>query len=116
MKGAIQALPADYESDESPVKDYLPPSPLRHLPHGELADMIRVDAAHTWAIAGIGKNLYASSLVLASRLGIFGGGSIERRLQKAYELFEDFVKRAGKYTSIATFNYMTLKCSKSHLV
>ena len=75
--------------------------------------MALVDPAHTWAIAGIGKDLYASSLVLAGRMNLFGGGSMERRMQRAYERFENFVRRTGKHTSIDTFNYMTLKCCKS---
>ena len=101
----------------NPFKTWLEPSPLRLLPNADDPKLIRVDAAHTWAINGVGKDLYASSLILLSRMGLFGkNGSIERRLQAAFEKFQDFLNRTGKSSTIDIFNFMTLKCSKSLLV
>ncbi|CAE7535147.1 unnamed protein product, partial [Symbiodinium pilosum] len=112
VKGEIQALPAGYIA-EDPFKCG-PASALRSLPGGDDASMIRVDGAHTWAINGIGKDLYSSSLVLAARIGLFGTGSMEHRLGVAYDRFQVFVRKSSKYTSIDGFNYMTLKCNKTY--
>ncbi|CAE7396357.1 Ankrd17, partial [Symbiodinium pilosum] len=112
VKGNIKSLAADYVPS-NPFKTWLEPSPLRLLPHADDPKLIRVDAAHTWAINGVGKDLYASSLILLSRMGLFGkNGSIERRLQAAFEKFQDFLNRTGKSSTIDIFNFMTLKCSK----
>ena len=75
--------------------------------------MVRIDAAHTWAINGIGKDMYASAIVLAARMGLFGLGSMDRRLQSAHRSFDSFLRSRGKSSSIDIFNYMTLKCSKT---
>ena len=112
VKGEIKRLPADYVPD-NPFKVGLAPSPLRSL--SENPNTIRVDAAHTWAINGIGKDLYSSTLVLGARMGFFGAGSMDARLKVAYSRFDKFCKEKKKYTSIDGFNYMTLKTSKSYL-
>ncbi|CAE7907257.1 unnamed protein product, partial [Symbiodinium necroappetens] len=111
VKGEIKHLPADYVPD-NPFKVGLAPSPLRSL--SDEANKIRVDAAHTWAINGIGKDLYSSTLVLGARMGFFGAGSMDERLKVAYSRFDKFCRAQKKYTSIDAFNHMTLKTSKMH--
>ena len=113
VKGDIQTLPAGYVP-EDPFK-VGQPSPLRSLPYGDDPHKIRVGGARAWAINGIGKDLYASSLVLGARVGLFGGGTMERRLQVAYQRFQQFLKKSGKHSSIDSFNFMTLKCNKTTL-
>ena len=76
--------------------------------------MIRVDPAHTWAIVGIGKDLYGSSLVLQARIGVFGTGAIAKRMDRAYIQFDAFLKRTKKYSTIEDFSYQTLKCGKEN--
>ncbi|CAE7254263.1 Khdc3 [Symbiodinium sp. CCMP2456] len=103
VKGEIKRLPADYVP-ENVFKVGLAPSPLRSL--SDDPKKIRVDAAHTWAINGIGKDLYSSSLVLGARMGFFGAGSMDARLKVAYSRFDKFCKEKKKYTSIDAFNFM----------
>ena len=76
---------------------------------------IRVDPAHTWAINGIGKDLCGSAIVLQARAGLFGTGSIAKRLERAYELFDAYLARVGKHSSIEDFLHGTLKCKKTLL-
>ena len=114
MKGDIQHLPANYVP-ENPFKPGVPAS-LRSLPLGNDPTKARVDPAHTWAIVGIGKDLYGSTIVLGAKLGIFGQGSLELRLQQAYDDFQLFLVRTGKYSSVVDFSHKTLKCGKSLLV
>ena len=112
MKGAVQSLPANY-SPEDPYKAGKPAA-LRELGLDD-PTKIRVDPAHTWAIAGIGKDLCASSIMMCARMGLFGEGSLKMRLQCGYESFQTFLVQSGKYSSIADFSYKTLKCSQTPL-
>ena len=114
MKGDIQQLPPNYVP-ENPFKPGTPAS-IRSLPLGDDPTKARIDPAHTWAIVGIGKDLYGSAIVLGAKLGIFGEGSLELHLHKAYDDFQQFLVRTGKYSSITDFSYKTLKCGKSFLV
>ena len=75
--------------------------------------MVRIDGAHTWAINGVGKDLYASTIILMARMGLWGGGSMDQRLQVAYRKYDEFLKSSGKSSNIDSFDYMTLKCSKT---
>ena len=113
MKGEIQTLPADH-SPSWPFKSG-PAGALRNLPMGHNPKYARVDAAHTWSIAGIGKDFCASTILLCARIGIFGQGSMEKCLNHAYNIFQSFLVKAGKYSSIDDFSHKTLKAGKSSL-
>ena len=111
MKGDLKDLPANLIPD-CPFKPGQP-SPLRRLPSGDNPKTIRVDPAHTWAIAGIGKDLCAGALVLQARMGIFGYGAMSKRLERAYVQFDAYLSRAGKHSSIEDFHFQTLKCGQA---
>ena len=111
VKGEIQTLPATAEP-ANPFKAG-DPSPLQRLSDNPC--LARVDPAHTWAIVGIGKDLYSSAIMLQARMGIFGNGSIAKRLDNAYRQFDAFLGRVGKHSSIEDFSYQTLKCGKEQL-
>ena len=113
MKGGIKDLPANY-IPECPFKAGKL-SPLRRLPGGNNPNTIRVDPAHTWAIAGIGKDLCSGAIVVQARMGIFGLGAMSKRLDRAYEQFDAYLNRVGKHSSIEDFHHQTLKCGKSCL-
>ena len=111
VKGEIQDLPADH-NPSWPFKAG-PPAALRRLPMGENPKFARIDPAHTWAIAGIGKDLAASTILLCARIGIFGYGSLDKCLKRAYDIFQAYLVKAGKYSSIDDFSYKTMKCGKT---
>ena len=113
MKGEIQNLPANYVPSD-PFKPGKP-SNLRSLPLGNDPSRARVDPAHTWAIVGIGKDLYGSAIILAARMQLFGTGRMETCLDTAYNAFQAFLERNQKYSSVLDFSYKTLKCGKSFL-
>ena len=113
VKGAIQDLPAD-TVPECPFKPGAAAA-LRLLPDGDDPKKARVDPAHTWAIVGIGKDLCGSTIVLGARMGLFGRGAIRKRMDTAYDDFQDYLVRWGKYSSISDFSYKTLKCGKTIL-
>ena len=83
--------------------------------NGHNARFARVDPAHTWSIVGIGKDLCASTILLCTRIGLFGNGSVENCLKRAYNTFQSYLDKAGKYSSIDDFSHRTLKCGKSWL-
>ena len=100
---------------DDPFKLDRTPSPLRLLPGGSSPLAARVDPAHTWAIAGMGKDLCGSSLVLLAKMGLYGRGSLDTCLRRAYDRFEAYQVRAKKTSSIDDFSYKTLKCGKTLL-
>ena len=114
-KGEIQSLPRIYVP-KCPYKAGMK-SPLRNLPGGENPGNARVDPAHTWAIAGIGKDLCASSILFSAEAGLFGKASMtmKRRLDHAFESFQQYLLRSQKYSSIDHFSDKTLKCGKKIL-
>ena len=72
--------------------------------------MLKVDLAHTYAIAGFGKDELASTLVfLAVRCYVFGAGNIETVLEAAFKSFDQWCVEHGKYTTIRDFSYQELK-------
>lgn len=86
-------------------------SPLRNIaPVGDSVMAIKIDVAHTYAIAGYGKDELASSIVfLACHCGLFGRGTYEQQLEEAYHAFRGWCTRNSKYTSIRDFSYGELK-------
>ena len=74
------------------------------------AGMIKIDIAHTYAIAGYGKDELASTLVfLAVRCKLFGQGVFERQLEEAFGAFKEWCVANGKTTSICEFSKSELK-------
>ena len=72
--------------------------------------MIKVDIAHTYAIAGYGKDELASTLVfLAVRCSVFGAGNFEHQLDLAYADFKRYCMSTGKRTTIDDFSKQELK-------
>lgn len=85
-------------------------SPLRDLLYiGGRAKYIRIDPAHTFAIEGIGKSYLASCIIVMVKMGVWGGGTIEVRLNSAYESFMEYCSRCEKSTTIHEFSYKSLK-------
>ena len=113
MKGEIQRLPAD-TVPECPFKAGAAAA-LRLLPDGADPKKAKVDPAHTWAIVGIGKDLCGSTIVLGAKMGLFGHGALKRRMEVAYDDFQAYLVRNGKYSSIYDFSYKTLKCGQTIL-
>ena len=88
-----------------------PRSPLRdiHLV-GDRAEMIKVDLAHTYAIAGFGKDHLASTLIfVAVRCTYFGGTNFPTQLSKAYDAFSAWCAQNKRYTTIRSFDKTELK-------
>ena len=88
------------------------PSPLRRLPFGSApnpAKYCMIDPAHTFAIDGIGKDFLASTIVMLTRMGHFGDGSINHNFQVAYSRFIAWLNANKKSTSISEFSCGTLK-------
>ena len=84
-------------------------SPLRSISTLGDTRMIRPDPAHTYAIAGWGKDLCGSGLVLLCRMRCFGHASVVKSLEVAFDNFKDYCKRMSKTTSITEFSFKTLK-------
>ena len=108
MKGSVKRLrPSDVNPRPYKAQN---PSPLRDLSflNGN-PKYIRVDPAHTFAIDGIGKDYYASSVILLMMIGWFGNGNTELKFNNAYSRFMAFCDATGKSTSIHEFSYKTFK-------
>ena len=92
-------------------------SPLRGLNflQGD-ARFIRIDAAHTFAIDGVGKSYYASSIVVLMLQGWFGHGSTENKFEVAFSRFMAYCRRTGKSTSIYEFSFKALKLTPGSLL
>lgn len=79
-------------------------------PHGNDPSMIKIDIAHTFAIAGYGKDQYASTLVfLAVRCAIWGASNYHQQLERAYCDFKSWCVANGKRTTIDEFSNKELK-------
>lgn len=94
------------------------PAAVRSIqPHGNLPSMIKIDIAHTYAIAGYGKDELASTLVfLAVRCNAFGAGGFEHQLDLAYADFRRYCTAAGKRTTIDDFSKKELKIKSFHII
>ena len=81
------------------------------LPSGGVKT-IRIDLAHTYAIAGWGKEQVASLLVLvAVRCSLFGNGGYEDQLNWAYDSFSEWCRLHSKTSTIHEFSKKELKIS-----
>ena len=107
VKGAMKSVTVS-DTNPSPFKEGCH-SPLRNLLMGECTRYIRIDPAHTFAIDGIGKDFYGSTIVMLVRMGYFGRGAVAVSLQNAYARFMAFCSAYKKNTSIMDFSFSTLK-------
>lgn len=87
-------------------------APIRELIGGDHPERICIDIAHTYAIAGYGKDELASLLVfLAVRCNVWGNANFEIQLERAYESFSAWCSRNKKTTTILEFSKKELKFS-----
>jgi len=88
-----------------------PKAEVRKIPpNGDNPAMVKIDIAHTFAIAGYGKEQLASSLVfLACRCHVFGRAPFETQLHYAYVDFKSYCMKRGKRTTIDDFSKKELK-------
>ena len=79
-------------------------------PNGTSPTMIKIDLAHTYAIAGFGKDDLASTLVfVACRIGHWGEAPFPEQLTRAYASFDHWCSANKKCTTIRSFDYTELK-------
>lgn len=72
--------------------------------------MLKIDIAHTYAIAGFGKDELASTLIfLAVRCRKWGERNIPSQLEAAFESFDQWCKDKHKVTTIKSFAFEELK-------
>ena len=96
----------------SPYKASLAKAPVRRLePFLDNTSALKVDIAHTYAIAGYGKDECASALVLlAVHCGVFGWcHGYQEQLDHAYAFFREWCRENHKTTTILDFSKETLK-------
>lgn len=85
-------------------------APIRQLIGGNNPQRICIDMAHTYAIAGYGKEELASTLVfLAIHCSCWGPGRYECQLERAFESFADWCGRNRKTSTILDFSKKELK-------
>lgn len=71
---------------------------------------IKIDIAHTYAIAGFGKEDLASSIIfLAVRCAVWGDMAFEDQLEMAWKDFKGWCTANKKYTTILEFSKRELK-------
>lgn len=72
--------------------------------------MLKIDLAHTYAIAGFGKDELASTLIfLAVHCRTWGSGNYPSQLDAAYNCFWQWCVDNKKTSSIKGFNKEELK-------
>lgn len=87
-------------------------SPLHDLPGGSDPKSVKVDIAHTYAIAGYGKDDLASSIVfLAVRCNLWGNGAYQTQLENAWGSFKAWCVANRRSTTILEFSNKELKIS-----
>lgn len=80
------------------------------IPDGDSPTMLKIDLAHTYAIAGFGKDELASTLVfVAVRCRTFGETNIPSQLNAAYDSFDQWCKNNKKTSTIKSFDLEELK-------
>lgn len=84
-------------------------APVFDLPGGSSPSRIRTDPAHTYHI-GIGKDENASMVILLVKAGHFGhAGTMDTKLDRAFERFATWCKQNKKHTSIQEFSKKLFK-------
>ena len=87
-----------------------PKTPLRDLSVGSSPKYIKVDIAHTYAIAGYGKDDLASTIIfLAVRCRVWGAANYPTQLERAWMSFKSWCVAKKKYTTILEFSNKELK-------
>lgn len=108
--GPLRSLEPGYENP-SPFKANCR-SPMFDLPGGCSPSRIRADPAHTYHI-GYGKDENASIIMMLVKVGHFGArGSVDKKLDDAFERFAIFCKNSRKHTSIVEFSKKLFKINK----
>ena len=96
--------------DPSPCPFKAKVSPLRNLSSiGSRPEHIQPDPAHTYAIAGWGKDLCAGGLLMLIHLGALAVGPLQQSLDHSFKLFRDYCRSSGKTTSITEFSLKAMK-------
>ena len=103
---STRALP---RNAENPSPFAATRSAFRDLPDGDTASFIVPDPAHTYAIAGWGKDFLGSSILLLLHMQVWGPGTIQVQLNRAWELFKDWCKANHRTTSMTYFKLKTFK-------
>lgn len=73
--------------------------PFLDLPHGSDPGRILIDIAHTFHIHGVGVDFAASSVVLCCRKGLFGAGTLDSCICRAYYSFMEYCVAFKKTTA-----------------
>ena len=85
-------------------------APIRKMIGGDSPERICIDVAHTYAIAGYGKDELASTLILLSvRCNVWGNANFEVQLARAYDSFSNWCAQHKKTTTILEFSKKELK-------
>ena len=85
-------------------------APIRNLIGGDDPERIYIDIAHTYAIAGYGKDELASTLILlAVRCCVWGDAAYEIPLARAFESFSSWCSQTHKTSTILDFSKKELK-------
>ena len=74
----------------------------------------RPDTAHTYAIAGWGKDMAASSILILCHLGYFGRGGIDKKLGEGFSHFKAWCTKWCRTTSLTDFSLKTFKLGQTH--
>lgn len=111
-EGGLRNLLPDHENP-SPYKANQR-SLLFDLPGGSCTKLIRTDPAHTYHI-GYGKDENASIIVELMAVGHFGGGSIWKKMDAAFQRFSAYCAKYKKHTSITEFSKSSSKSSRGSL-
>ncbi|CAK9002404.1 unnamed protein product [Durusdinium trenchii] len=105
--GPLRSLSVGY-INPSPFKAncYLP---LSNIPGGTEPSRIQTDPTHTYHI-GYGKDENASALMVLVKIGHFGQrGTVDAKLERAFERYATWCKTNRKHTSISYFNKLQFK-------
>lgn len=73
--------------------------------------MILVDIAHSFHIKGVGVDFAASLIVLGCRKNLWGAGSFDMKLERAYEEFIEHCATTRKNTTCGTWSRLKLDMS-----
>ena len=100
---AGEARSGDPANDlESPYKSGTP-SPMRSIPGGDDPSIIKPDLMHNFNL-GMGGDLAVSALYALCRMNVFGEGSIQNRLDCAFDKFETWCMWNGKSAKLKCFD------------
>lgn len=105
--GPLRSLSVGY-INPSPFKAncYLP---LSNIPGGTEPSRIQTDPTHTYHI-GYGKDENASALMVLVKIGHFGQrGTVDAKLERAFERYATWCKTNRKHTRISYFNKLQFK-------